>query len=110
MEEFAGSAQPGAHAFSCRAAVEAEHAGKYHRATTGRSSDVHARTALRVRFRAAQHLAGDRGDLAVAEDEEADQVADRVALGPGEVGVRDLAGAVAEGEEDGGDRVRDRGT
>ncbi len=78
-------------------------------AGSGRSADVDARSPLGIRFRAAQDLAGDRGDLAVAEDQEADQMADRVALGPGEIGVRDLAGAVAEGEEDGGDRVRDRG-
>lgn len=32
--------------------------------------------ALGVRLGAAEHFAGDRGDLAVAEDEEADQVAE----------------------------------
>lgn len=69
---------------------------------------MRARLALRVRLGTAEHLAGDRGDLAVAEDQEPDEMADRVALGPAEAGVRDLGGAVAQGEQHRGGRVRHR--
>ncbi|MFF6808024.1 hypothetical protein [Streptomyces sp. NPDC012616] len=41
-----------------------------------------------VRFRLAQDLPGDRGDLALAEEEEAQEVGERTALGPLEVDVR----------------------
>ena len=43
-----------------------------------------------------QHLAADRRHVALAESEELEQVGDRVALGPPEVGVRHLAGAIAD--------------
>ena len=52
------------------------------------SADVDVGPAPAVGLGPAQHLAGDRGDLADAEEQEAQQVGDRVALGPLEVDVR----------------------
>ena len=54
---------------------------------------------------AAEDFVGDGGDVAFAEEEEADQVADGVALGPTEVGVRHLAGALLQFDRQRGDGV-----
>src|ERR1700712_5406911 len=56
------------------------------------SADVHVGSARGVRFRATQDLAGHRCDLAATEQEEAQELLDRVALRPGEVDVGDRAG------------------
>ena len=58
-------------------------------------------------FGLAQHLARDRRGVSFAERQELHQVDDRVAFGPAEVGVRQLAGRVADVEQQRGDRVRD---
>ncbi len=55
----------------------------------------------------AQDLAGHGGDVSLAEDDEAGQVLQWVALGPAEVGVRLLAGPVADGQQRGGQPVGD---
>ena len=52
------------------------------------SAHVHVRPPGPVRLGPPQHLPGHRGDLADAEEQEPQQVADRVALGPLEVDVR----------------------
>ena len=66
------------------------------------------RAGARVRLGLAQDLVRHRRDVALAEQDVADQVLERVALGPAEVGVRDLPGRVAQVQQEGGDRVRDR--
>ena len=48
----------------------------------------------------------DRRGVALAEGEELQQVGDRVAFGPAEVGVRHLAGAIADVQQQAGDGVR----
>ena len=58
-----------------------------------------------VRFRLAEHLAGDRGDFALAEEEEAQEVGEGGALGPLEVDVRDAVGCVADVAEEGGQGI-----
>ena len=63
---------------------------------TPRSPQMDARAAFGIGLGLAQHLARDRRDVALAEGEELQQVDDRVAFGPAEVGVRHLAGAVAD--------------
>src|SRR4051794_23823967 len=67
-------------------------------------------TTFRIWLRPAQYLPGDRGDLTVAHEQEAQQVPDRVALGPGEVDVRNQAGAVPDRQRHLGHRVGDHGT
>src|SRR5689334_217301 len=73
------------------------------------SAHVHVRAARPVALGPAQHLARDGRGLADAEEQEAEQVHGRVALGPLEVDVRPLAGPVADREQEGGDRVRHGG-
>ena len=63
--------------------------------------------AERVRLGLAQHFARDRRRVAFAERQELQQVDDRVAFGPAEVGVRDLSGLVADVEQQRGDGVRE---
>src|SRR5205085_10679197 len=67
--------------------------------------DMDRRSPLGVMLGLAQHLARHRRDVAIAEQDEAQLVEDRVALGPGEVGVRELAGLVAQIEQERGDGV-----
>ncbi|GAA2758627.1 hypothetical protein GCM10009872_39870 [Actinopolymorpha rutila] len=52
-----------------------------------RSADVDVRAAGGVGFGAAEDFAGDGGHLADAEEEEAQEVRDRIAFGPLEVDV-----------------------
>ena len=54
------------------------------------------RTSCPLRFGAPKDLPSDRCDLSDAEQEEPEQVHDRVALGPFEVDVRSDACAVAD--------------
>ena len=61
----------------------------------GASPHMHVGSPRPIGLGDAQHLAGDRRDLADAEEEEAQQLGDRVPLGPLEVDVRDHPGAVA---------------
>ena len=72
------------------------------------SADVNPRPAQRIWLGLPQHLARDRRRVALAERQELQQVDDRVAFGPAEVGVRDLAGRVADVQQQAGDRVGDR--
>ena len=69
------------------------------------SADVHVRAADRVGLGPPQHLAGHRRDLAETEQQEPQELLDRVALGPGEVDVRDGSGVVADPERQGGQGV-----
>ena len=62
-----------------------------------------------VGFGSSEHFAGDRGDLADAEEQEAEEVGGRVAFGPLEVDVRPLAGLVADVQQQRGERVGDGG-
>ena len=55
-------------------------------------TDVDARPPEGVGLGLAQHFARDRRGVAFAEGQELQQVDDRIAFGPAEVGVRDLAG------------------
>src|SRR5213592_821250 len=73
------------------------------------SARVDSWTALAVRFCFPEDLSGDRGHLALAEEEEAQEVGEGVALGPLEVHVRGAAGGVADVEEEGGEGVGDGG-
>ena len=73
------------------------------------SAHVHVWATRPVGLGDAQHLAGHRRDLPDAEEEEAQQLRDRVALGPLEVDVRDDPGAVPRVQQEGGQRVGDRG-
>src|SRR5882757_8849029 len=70
---------------------------------------VYARAALRVGLGLAEHFAGDRGDLALAEEEEAQEVGERASLGPLEVDVWLGPGRVADVQQEGGQRVGHRG-
>lgn len=63
------------------------------------STCVDVGAAVAVGFGLADDLAGDGGDLALAEEEEAEEVGHRVALGPLEVDVGALAGLVADVQE-----------
>jgi hypothetical protein len=63
------------------------------------SAHVDVRSPGTVRLGPAEHLAGDRRHLADADEQEAQQLGDRVALGPLEVEVRGHAGAVAHVED-----------
>ncbi len=57
-------------------------------ATLDGSADVDVRAAAAVRFGSAEDLSGHRGDLALAEDQVAEEVRDRTPFGPLEVEVR----------------------
>src|SRR5688572_13675005 len=59
------------------------------------SADVDARPLERALDRAAQDLAGDGGGVALPQCQILQDVRDRVALRPSEVGVRDLARPIA---------------
>ena len=54
-----------------------------------------------------QDLAGHRGDISLAKDDEASQVLQWVPLGPAEVGVRFLPCPVADGQQRGRQPVGD---
>ena len=71
-------------------------------------ADVDPRAALGLPLGLAQHFARHRRRVAFAEREEAQQIGDRIALGPAEVGVRRHAGAIAQIEQDRGDRIGNR--
>jgi hypothetical protein len=77
--------------------------------TAGRQPTWTRGAAAGVGLGLAQDLVGDGGDVALAEEDEAGQVLEGVALGPAEVGVGAAAGPLADGEEDGGDGVGDGG-
>ncbi len=70
---------------------------------------MHPRPPRAVRLRLPQHLAGDRRDLALPEQEEPQELRERIALRPLEVDVRLLPGAVPDGEQQRGQRVGDAG-
>src|SRR3954449_8144116 len=75
------------------------------------SSGVKMWPAAPVWLGATEDLAGDRSDFTNAEQQESEQVADRIAFGPLDVEMRTYAGAVAHCQQQGGERVRDaRGT
>ncbi len=71
-------------------------------------ANVNARTLERVRLVLAQDFARDRRRVAFAERQELQQVDNRIAFGPPEVGVRDLPGLVADVDEERRDGVGDR--
>src|SRR5262245_30675702 len=73
------------------------------------SPNMNSRPLVRVGLGLAQDLAADRGGVAFAEGEELEEIGDRVALGPSEVRVRNGAGAIAQVQQQSGDRVRNRG-
>ena len=64
----------------------------FHSSFSISSSDMDRRAALGVALGAAQHLVGQRGGVALAEEDVAREELQGVALGPAEVGVRALAG------------------
>src|SRR4051794_11033576 len=64
--------------------------------TIARSGHMAHRSAIRIRLVLAQDLVGDRGNVALAEEEIADALRDGARLGPGKVDVRDDAGQVAD--------------
>src|SRR4051812_34479529 len=67
----------------------ADHAAGRTRCLGGSAADVDLRPPLRVGLGLAQDLAHHRRRVAAAEQQVAEQVADRIALGPLEVAVRD---------------------
>ena len=71
-------------------------------------TDVDAGPSEGVGLGLAQHFARDRRRVALAEGQELQQVGDRVAFRPAEVGVRDLAGPVADVQQQRRDRVGNR--
>src|SRR5918998_538572 len=89
----------------------AERRGAESRGSTSPSSssaaDVDGRAPLCVRLRLPQDLVGDGCRVALAEEEVAEQVHDRVALRPAEVAVRGPPGCVAQVEQECCDRVWD---
>src|SRR5205085_792212 len=66
------------------------------------------RATFRVFFGLAQHFAGDGRGVAFAKEDVFEDVDQRIAFGPREVGVRNLIGAVAQVEQESGNRVRHR--
>jgi len=64
---------------------------------------VYGRASRAIRFGLAQDLVGDRGRIPLPEEQEAEQVHDRVAFGPSEVAVGRLASRVSQVEQEGGD-------
>src|SRR3954447_26574009 len=73
------------------------------------SACVDSWTALADRFCFPEDLSGDGGHLALAEEEEAQEVGEGAALGPVEVDVGGAAGGVADVEKEGGEGVGDGG-
>jgi hypothetical protein len=57
---------------------------------------VNGRAPRSVRFGLAQHFVGNGGGIPLPEEQEAEQVHDRVALRPTEVAVRRLAGGISQ--------------
>ena len=66
---------------------------------------MYARTAHRIRLRLPEHFARDRCCIPLAERQELQQVGNRVSLGPPEVGMRNLAGEVADEKQQRGDGI-----
>ena len=64
------------------------------------TADVDGRAPLGVRLGLPQHLVGHGRGVPLAEQEEAEQVHDGVALRPAEVAVRGLVGGVAQVQEE----------
>src|SRR4051794_13517051 len=64
--------------------------------------------AERIGLCLAQHFAGHGSSVPLAKRQELQQVGDRVSLGPAEVRMRDLAGAIAAVQQQRGNRIRDR--
>src|SRR3954467_14900474 len=73
------------------------------------SACVDSWTTRAVRFCFPEDLSGDRGPLALAEEEEGEEVGEGAALGPLEVDVGGAAGGVADVEKEGGEGVGDGG-
>src|SRR5262245_27886421 len=73
-------------------------------------SNVNSGPLVRIRFGLAEDLAADWSSVAFAEGEELEEIRDRVAFRPAEVGVRNRAGAIAEIQQQPGDGVGDRRT
>src|SRR5437588_6607 len=69
------------------------------------SSYVHPGPAKRIVFRLPEHFARHRRGIAFAEGEELEKIRDRIAFRPSEVDVRNLSRAVANVEEQRGNRV-----
>ena len=60
------------------------------------SGDVNDRPTLAVGLRFAQHVVGKRCDIALTEQQIADQVSHRVTFGPTDLGVGDFSRAFAD--------------
>ena len=71
------------------------------------SADVNPRPAHGIWLGLPEHLARDGRRVALAERQELQQVDDRIAFGPAEVRVRDLAGAIPDEQQQARDRVGD---
>ena len=74
-----------------------------------RLAHVNARPQLRIRLRLPEHFAGHGRGVPFAERQKLQQVRDRIAFGPAEVRVRNLARLIADEQQQGGDGVGDRG-
>src|SRR5439155_11118999 len=72
------------------------------------SSDVYPWPAMRIVFSLPQHFARDRRRVALPERQELQQIRDGVALGPPEVHVRNPSRAIADVEQQRGNRVGNR--
>src|SRR5918994_7511899 len=103
--------EPGDALRFCAVEGDLELLDRRHRSTIGGlrrvvlASDVDAGATVGIGFDLADDLADDGGGVAAAEQEVADHVHQRAALGPGEVTVRLPAGGLAESEEDRGDGI-----
>lgn len=76
------------------------------------STDMHVRSLLPIRLCSPEYFSGYRGgDFPFADEQEPEQVDERVAFGPFEVHIRVDAGDVPDSKQDGGNCVGgDRGT
>ena len=69
------------------------------------SGHVNDGTMLRIFNGAAKDLVSERGDIAFAKKQEAEEVRDRIAFAPIEIGVRHFAGCPFEIDQEGGERI-----
>ncbi len=60
---------------------------------------------FRILNGAAQDLVGERGDVAFAKKQEAEEVRDWIAFAPIEIGVRHFTGCLFEIDQEGGERI-----
>jgi len=73
---------------------------------SGLDAGVNRRPALRIALGLAQDFASERRDVALAAEQIADEIEERIAFGPIEVGVRNFSCFGAQMEQERGDRIR----